>query len=179
MVLQTERLFLRAWQQEDFADLAEMLQDPQVMYAYEHDFSDADVQEWMERQWRRYREHGFGLWAMVEKQSGEIVGQAGLTIQQCEGQDVLEIGYHLKKKHWKKGYAAEAAKGCMQYAFEILDAPAVYSIIKSDNLASQRVAERMGMKKQREFWATYYAGPMLHFLYGRENPSTQKEEIER
>ena len=98
MVLQTERLFLRAWQQEDFADLAEMLQDPQVMYAYEHDFSDADVQEWMERQWRRYREHGFGLWAMVEKQSGEIVGQAGLTIQQCEGQDVLEIGYHLKKK---------------------------------------------------------------------------------
>ena len=125
MILQTERLCLRKWQQEDFADLAEMLQDPQVMYAYEHDFSDADVQAWMERQWQRYRENGFGLWAAVEKQSGDIVGQAGLTIQHCEGQDILEIGYHLKRKHWKKGYAAEAAKGCMQYAFEVLGAPAV------------------------------------------------------
>ncbi|MEY8382479.1 GNAT family N-acetyltransferase [Christensenellaceae bacterium 44-20] len=178
MILQTERLCLRKWQQEDFADLAEMLQDPQVMYAYEHGFSDADVQEWMERQWRRYREHGFGLWAVVEKQSGDIVGQAGLTIQHCEGQDILEIGYHLKRKHWKKGYAAEAAKGCMQYAFEVLGAPAVYSVIKSDNLASQKVAERMGMKKQKEFWATYYAGPMLHFLYGREKPNKQKEEAQ-
>ena len=82
MILQTERLYLRKWQQEDFADLAEMLQDPRVMYAYEHDFSDADVQEWMERQWRRYQEHGFGLWAMVEKQSGRLRDEAARTLRE-------------------------------------------------------------------------------------------------
>ena len=111
MILQTERLFLRKWQQEDFADLAEMLQDPQVMYAYEHDFSDADVQAWMERQWLRYQKDGFGLWAVVEKQSEEIVGQAGLTIQQCEGQDVFGNWLSFEKKTLEKRLCSRSGKG--------------------------------------------------------------------
>ena len=174
MVLQTQRLILRRWEQEDFADLAEILQDPQVMYAYEHDFSDAEVQAWLERQFARYKKDGFGLFAVVEKESGEIVGQAGLSWQDCQGEQVLEIGYHLKRKYWHHGYAAEAARGCLQYAFEALGAPVVYSIIKSDNTASQKVAERMGMRRIRQFWTTYYAGSMLHYLYGVENPQKER-----
>ena len=92
MVLRTKRLFLREMEPSDFADLAEILQDPKVVYAYEHTFSDADVWEWLERQRRRYREDGFGLWAAVLKQTGEMIGQAGLTLQPCEGEQVLEIG---------------------------------------------------------------------------------------
>ena len=61
MILETKRLFLRRWTQEDFADLAEMLQDPEVMYAYEHDFSDDDVRAWLNRQLARYEKDGFGL----------------------------------------------------------------------------------------------------------------------
>ena len=62
MILETERLFLREWEQSDFDDLAQILQNPHVMYAYEHDFSKEDVQTWLDRQRKRYKEYGFGLW---------------------------------------------------------------------------------------------------------------------
>lgn len=166
MILETKRLFLRRWTQEDFADLAEMLQDPEVMYAYEHDFSDDDVRAWLNRQLARYEKDGFGLFAAVRKEDGVVVGQAGITWQDPEGEPVLEIGYHLKRRYWHMGYAAEAALGCRDYAFSALNAPEVFSIIKSDNFASQKVAERMGMRKRKEFTVTYYAGEMLHYLYG-------------
>ncbi len=168
MRIETRRLILRPWEPGDFADLAEILRDPRVMYAYEHAFSDADVWAWLERQLARYEKNGFGLCAVVKKQGGAVVGQAGLFWQDCQGEQVLEIGYHLKYGDWHQGYAAEAAQGCRRYAFEALGAPAVYSIIKSDNIPSQKVAERVGMHRLKEFWATYYAAPMLHYLYGVE-----------
>lgn len=107
MILETGRLVLREMEQADFDDLAQMLQDPEVMYAYEHDFSDADVQEWLDRQRMRYAKYGFGLWAMILKETGEMIGQAGLTMQPYRGTEVLEIGYLLKKRFWHNGYAAK------------------------------------------------------------------------
>lgn len=170
MILETPRLILREMTQEDFGDLAEMLQDPKVMYAYEHDFTDADVQEWLDRQRNRYKEYGFGLWAMVLKQTGKMIGQAGLTMQPYRGREVLEIGYLLKQKYWHHGYAREAAAGCKEYAFEKLQKSKVHSIIKIDNIPSIRVAESIGMTKEDEFVTQYYHGDMLHALY-----SVQKE----
>ena len=165
MVLRTKRLFLREMEPSDFADLAEILQDPKVVYAYEHTFSDADVWEWLERQRRRYREDGFGLWAAVLKQTGEMIGQDGLTLQPCEGEQVLEIGYLLKAKYWHRGYAREAAQACKEYAFTQLHAQQVCSIIKADNEPSKRVAQSIGMKPVKTFTARYYHGDMLHILY--------------
>ncbi len=165
MILETERLTLRKLTQDDLPDMRAILQDPDVMYAYEHDFSDADVQRWMDKQYRRYEELGFGLWAVVLKETGEMVGQAGLTMQECEGEAVLEIGYLFKKAHWHRGYATEAATGCRDYAFNILGSDVVHAIIKADNYASQRVAKRVGMGKVKEFTTRYYAGDMLHYLY--------------
>ena len=168
MILETNRLYLREMTQEDFSDLAGMLQDPEVMYAYEHDFSDEDVQVWLDRQRMRYAKYGFGLWAMILKETGEMIGQAGLTMQPYRGGEVLEIGYLLKKKNWHNGYAREAAEGCKKYAFETLGAPKVHSVIKADNVASQRVAESVGLRKEDEFVTQYYNGDMLHFLYSLE-----------
>ncbi len=165
MILKTERLLLRELKQSDFEDLAEILQNPAVMYAYEHDFSDKDVQQWLDRQTERYRSYGFGLWALVLQDTGEMIGQAGLTMQSYKGSEVLEIGYLLKKNFWHYGYAREAAGGCKKYAFEHLDRDKVYSIINADNFASMRVAESIGMKKEDEFITQYYNGDMLHFLY--------------
>ena len=169
MILETQRLILREMEQADFDDLAQMLQDPEVMYAYEHDFSDADVQEWLDRQRMRYQRYGFGLWAMILKETGEMIGQAGLTMQPHRGSEVLEIGYLLKKRFWHHGYAREAAEGCRQYAFETLKAPKVHSVIKADNYASQRVAASIGMRREDEFIARYYNGDMLHYRYSMEN----------
>ena len=120
VVFETERLAFREMNQDDFLDLAEMLQNPKVMYAYEHDFSNSDVQQWLDRQIGRYRDYGFGLWAVISKTSGVMVGQAGLTMQPYRNKDVLEIGYLLKKEFWHCGYAREAAEGCKRYAFEQL-----------------------------------------------------------
>ena len=89
-ILRTERLLLREMTWEDLPDLAQMLQDPLVMYAYEHEFTDEDVKQWLSRQLDRYEKYGFGLWAAVLKGSGRMVGQAGLTYQKCEGAQVLE-----------------------------------------------------------------------------------------
>ena len=97
MILETERLYLREMEQSDFADLAEMLQNPNVMYAYEHDFTDEDVQIWLDRQKERYKEYGFGLWAVILKPTAVMIGQAGLTIQPYRDERVLEIGYLLKE----------------------------------------------------------------------------------
>lgn len=169
MILETGRLVLREMEQSDVDDLAQMLQDPEVMYAYEHDFSDADVQEWLDRQRMRYAKYGFGLWAMILKETGEMIGQTGLTMQPYRGTEVLEIGYLLKKRFWHNGYAREAAEACRRYAFEVLKAPRVHSIIKADNYASQRVAQSIGMRKGDEFIARYYNGDMLHELYFIEN----------
>ena len=93
MIFETERLKLRELNIGDFKDLAEILQDKNVVYAYEHDFSDRDVHEWMERLFNRYLKYGFGLWAVELKGSGEMIGQAGLTIQPYNESEVLEIGY--------------------------------------------------------------------------------------
>lgn len=74
MILETERLFLRKMEQNDFQDLAEILQNPKVMYAYEHNFSDNDVQVWLDRQMERYKKYGFGLWAVVSKDNSKMIG---------------------------------------------------------------------------------------------------------
>ncbi len=166
VILQTERLLLRELEEGDIPDLREMLQDRRVMYAYGHDFSDEDVRAWYERQQRRYATLGFGLWAAVERAGGEMVGQAGLTIQLCEGREVLEAGYLLKRRYWHRGYAREAARACRDYAFETLGADEVFSIIRTDNFPSIRVAESVGMRRIKEFTTRYYAGDMRHYLYG-------------
>lgn len=165
MVIVTPRLLLRELEQSDFADLAEMLQDPDVVYAYEHRFTHEDVQAWLDRQKARYAQYGFGLWAVVNKNAGEVVGQAGLTLQPCEEEEVLEIGYLLKKRFWHQGYAREAAEGIKQYAFYTLNAPKVCSIIKTYNVPSMQVAKAIGMEKEKEFTAAYFNGGRPHFLF--------------
>lgn len=166
----TPRLILRPLTQNDWEDLAQILQDDQVMYAYGHHFQDADVQQWLDRQQQRYRQHGFGLWAAVEKQSGHMVGQVGLTLQPCLGRQVLEVGYLLKKRYWHRGYAREAAASCVQYAFCQLGATRVHAIIKCDNQPSLRVAQALGMTCRQTFTTRYYAGDMRHYLYAIDAP---------
>lgn len=164
-ILRTGRLALREMTEDDLGDLREILQDPEVMYAYEHDFSEEDVRKWLSRQQDRYRKDGFGLWAVTLRATGEMVGQAGLTWQDCEGEPVLEVGYLLKKRFWHQGYASEAARACRDYAFCALGAEKVSSCIKTDNFPSIRVAEAAGMRREKTYTAHYYNGPMTHYLY--------------
>lgn len=142
-----------------------ILQDDETMYAYEGAFSDEEVQEWLDRQISRYQKWGFGLWAVILKETDEMIGQCGLTMQPWKGEEVLEIGYLFNRMYWHKGYAAEAAKACKKYAFEILKANEVCSIIRDTNIASQKVAMRNGMCV-KDSWIKHYRGvDMPHDRY--------------
>ena len=151
MILETPRLRFRRLTEDDFDNLCTILQDPQAMYAYEHAFSDEEVREWLDRQLARYQEYGFGLWAVLHKDTDEFIGQAGLTMQDCDGEQVLEIGYLFRRAYWHQGYATEAARALKQYAFDTLGAQRVYSIIRDTNIASQKVAMRNGMLPVHQF----------------------------
>lgn len=174
MILETARLYLRELCLSDFPALCKILQDEDVMYAYEHAFSDAEVTAWLQNQLRRYREYGFGLWAVILKDTDEVIGQCGLTLQPTPQGEVLEIGYLFQKAYWHKGYATEAAQACKAYAFNTLRAKEVYSIIRENNYASRHVAERNGMTEKGKFIKHYYGMDMPHILYSAENKVQEK-----
>lgn len=165
MILETERLYLREICQADIESLCKILQDEETMYAYEGAFSDQEVQEWLDRQIARYRKWNFGLWAVILKETDEMIGQCGLTMQPWKDNEVLEIGYLFQRAYWHKGYAFESAKACKKYAFEVLDAQEVCSIIRDTNIASQNVAIRNGMVLT-DSWTKHYKGvDMPHYRY--------------
>lgn len=165
MILETERLYLRQMEQSDFESLCKILQNAEVMYAYEHAFDDTEVQEWLDRQIERYSEFGFGLWAVILKSTDEVIGQCGITIQDYNGTDVMEIGYLFQKKFWHCGYATEAAIACKKYAFEVLNCDEIFSIIRDTNIASQKVAIKNGMKVCGKLTKHYYNMDMLHIVF--------------
>ena len=170
MILETERLALRELDQSDFAALRAILQDEQVMYAYEHAFTNLEVQAWLDRQRDRYAKDGFGLWAMVEKATGEMMGQCGLTLQDWGERQVPEIGYHLRRDRWHRGYASEAAAACRDHAFHVLGFREVYSIIRDSNLPSQRVALRTGMCVVGRVTRHYRGVDMPHLVFSVKKP---------
>lgn len=102
MILQTKRLYLRQMEQRDLDCLCSILQDKEVMYAYEHAFSDSEAQDWLDRQIDRYHTYGFGLWAVILKENEEMIGQCGLTMQEWGEKEVPEIGYLFQKAYWKR-----------------------------------------------------------------------------
>lgn len=173
-ILETKRLYLREMEQSDYSGLCKILQDEKVMYAYEHAFSDDEVQAWLDKQLRRYIEDGFGLWAVILKETDEMIGQCGISIQDCGGKQVPEVGYLFQRKFWHQGYATEAAIACKEYAFDTLNIEEVYTIIRDINIASQKVAVRNGMERRGMIMKHYYGMDMPHYYY-----SIRKESCER
>ncbi len=165
-ILETERLTLREMTRDDLPALAAILQDGETMYAYEGAMSDAETKDWLERQLTRYEKDGFGLWAVCLKDTGEMIGQTGVTLQPVENEQLPEIGYLFNRAYWHKGYAAEAAAACRQYAFDVLGISEIYSIIRDTNMASMNVAIRNGMTVRKRFIKHYRGVVMPHFLFG-------------
>lgn len=171
MILETKRLYLKELTTNDFPALCAILQDIRVMYAYEHAFSKEECKEWFERQLSRYKKDGFGLWAVILKETNQLIGQCGITIQEIPHKKVLEIGYLFNYDYWHQGFAIEAASACKQYAFTSLQAKEVYSIIRDINVASKHVAIKNGMQKVTQFTKHYQGINMPHDVYLVKNNS--------
>lgn len=133
-ITETRRLLIREMVPSDFDALCRILCDEEAMRAaYGNTFSIEEARNWMNRHFKRYETYGFGLWAVVLKETGEMIGQCGLTMQSWREKELLEIGYLFQK-------------ACRDYAFSALHADRVYSIIRDTHTASQNVAVRNGMK---------------------------------
>lgn len=130
IIIETDRLFMRKMTYDDIPSLNKILQDEKTMYAYEHAFSDEEVMSWLEKQMKNYETYGFGLFGMILRETGEFIGQCGITMQDFIGKSVPEIGYLLNRDFWHNGYATEAALAMKKYAFEVLSLKEVYSIIR-------------------------------------------------
>jgi [ribosomal protein S5]-alanine N-acetyltransferase len=124
-------------------------------------FDSAAVESWIERNRQRYARDGHGLWAMILKSSGELIGDCGLTVQRIDGANEIEIGYHVRRDLWGQGFATEAARACRDYGFARPPVERLISIIRPENLASRQVAEKIGMAVWKNI---IYAG-LPHLVY--------------
>ena len=167
VVLETERLILRHLTPDDLDAVFAVIGDAVAMKYYPRAFSRDDAQDWISRSQERYRNDGYGLFAVVLKATGEVIGDCGLMRQDVEGESMLEVGYHLRRDHWGHGYATEAAGACMEYAFHELAADGIISLILAENAPSRRVAERNGMQAERQ--VMFHERPHLLYSVTRED----------
>ena len=162
IILETERLILREFAAADIDDLALVLCDRENMRFYPDAFERQHVQEWIERNKRRYEQgDGIGLWAMILKADARLIGDCGLIPQVIDGFAETEIGYHLRREYQGRGYATEAARACREYGFAKLGRSRLISLIRPENVPSRRVAERNGMVIEKE---TIFHD-LLHLVY--------------
>lgn len=151
MIVETERLLLREMTENDFDALYRVLADSDIMQHYPYAFDEDRVREWINRNIERYQIFGFGLWAVCLKETGEMIGDCGLTMQLINGQIKPEIGYHIRGDQQQKGYAKEAAVAVRDWTFYNTPFNVVYSYMKYTNEPSFKTAISYGCKQVDEF----------------------------
>lgn len=166
VVMETERLLIRRITRKDMDALLAIMGKPEVMSTWEHGFTQKDVRKWINRQLTRYRKDGFGYFAVMLKESGKLIGQAGLMKSTINGNEAVELGYILDNAYRHNGYGTEAARACLEYAFGELSLETVCCSIRPENKASIRVAERLGMTLCASHTVIYNEKEMPHLIYG-------------
>ena len=151
MIIETERLSLREMDENDFDALYEVLADADIMQHYPYTFDENRVRNWIQRNIERYRIFGFGLWAVCLKETGEMIGDCGITLQLIDGQIKPEIGYHIRADKQRNGYAKEAAIAVRDWTFNNTPFQIVYSYMKYTNEPSEKTAISYGCKQVDEY----------------------------
>jgi RimJ/RimL family protein N-acetyltransferase len=151
--LETERLILRQWLDDDRPAFAMLNRDPEVMQFFTFTRTPAEADAVMDLLNDHIGRHGFGFWAMESKQTGETVGFTGLQHVNFEARfcPAVEIGWRLLRPFWGEGYATEAARVSLEYAFKRLHLDEVVSFAVESNVRSRAVMERIGMVHDPEF----------------------------
>lgn len=168
--LQTPRLVMRSLQICDTDMLYAFMRRKEVMYAWEHGFTRKEVRRWIDRQIYRYYSDGIGYWGVaLHEDSKTLIGQSGLMKTTICGNVVVEIGYIFDSTYWHNGYATEAARHLITYAFDNLQLPDVYCSIRPENKVSIQVAEKLGMKPCGCHIVVCRGKEMHHDIYKLEN----------
>lgn len=159
--METKRLLFRKIEQSDYDNLKAIISDPETMKFYPKPYNDEGVQRWINWCLGCYEKRGFGLFAIILKDENKFIGDCGITLQNINGKDVFEIGYHINKEYWNNGYASEASQYMKDYFFTNTSYDEVYSYMNKLNYQSRRVAEKNGMS----FVEEYLEDDVLHVVY--------------
>jgi RimJ/RimL family protein N-acetyltransferase len=149
--METERLRIREYTEEDFDALYEILSDAETMKYYPRPYDENGVRRWINWCLESYGQNGFGLWALELKEPGAFIGDCGISMQRIDGELLPEIGYHVHKNYWRQGYAKEACRAVKDWLFENTDYPCVYSYMNRENIASRATAAANGMTQIKEY----------------------------
>lgn len=147
--LRTDRLVLRRWRESDRGPFAELNADPAVMEHFPAPLTPAESDAMIDRLDAAIEERGFGFWALETAGTGEFVGFTGLSVPRFEAHftPAVEIGWRLARSAWGRGYASEAARRALRFAFDDLGLAEVVSFTATANVRSQAVMERIGMTR--------------------------------
>lgn len=168
IVIETKRLILRKINENDYEEIAEILQDIDIMYAWEKSFSRDEVIQWINKNIDRYSNDGYSYYLAINKDDESVIGVMGPLVESINGSDFIGVAYILNKKYWGKGYATEGVASCIDYAFKNLNADKVIAQIRPENKASCMVAQRLNMKIEGEFTKLYEGKEMRHLIYSIE-----------
>jgi RimJ/RimL family protein N-acetyltransferase len=146
--LEIARLYLRPFTVDDLTAHHQMVgSDPQVIW-HGKALTLEESRAARERRMNHREQHGFGMWAVVEKETGNLLGHAGL--QMLENTDEVEPGYYFGRPAWGKGIAPEAGSACLRYGFETLALTEIVAVVRPENNASQRVLTKLGLHYVRD-----------------------------
>ena len=149
-ILQTERLLLRELNPDDAENFYKLNLNPNVIkYTGNSAFKDIDEAKEFLENYQDYKLNGFGRWAVIEKSTNEFLGWCGLKYD--KNLDETDIGFRFFEEHWNKGLATESAKACINFGFENLNLKSIVGRAMSENIASIKVLEKIGLKFEKEF----------------------------
>jgi len=153
-MIETSRLVLRLMDENDLDDMLKIFTDKNVMKCFGlESFSREQMKKWVDRNLDHQKKYGYGLFSGILKSNQELIGDCGLEHTEFEEKPCVEIGYDFLSKYWNQGYATEAARAVKDYAVGRLSIDSKYlcSFIRKNNKASQRVSEKIGMQKIKEY----------------------------
>lgn len=153
-ILETPRLALRELTLDDVDGLLEIFADPVAMWAYPSTKSREETEDWIRWAQASYLANGWGLWAVIRSADRRFLGDCGPMLQPVEGTNVAELGYHIVRQEWGRGYASEAALACRDWFFANTQHERLVSIVWPPNAASRRVAEKVHARMREFTWET-------------------------
>jgi ribosomal-protein-alanine N-acetyltransferase len=165
-VLETERLLLRPFTLDDLDDFAAICGDPVVMRFYPAPWTREEAQAFIEAQIEAEGQQSWSLRAVIHREDGRLIGFCGLKRQIVEGAEEIEVGYMLRWEYWGRGLAPEAARAWIAFAFAELGLSRVISLIRPENTPSIRVAEKNGLRHERD--VIFGRGGFRHRVYVAE-----------
>ena len=147
--IRTDRLVVREFTEGDAAELSRAFASPEVLWWDPAPFTLERARAWIAEARDGYARSGCGLYAVELRDGGRLLGDCGLVLRTVGGEKFVEIGWHLERRAWGRGYATEAARAVLAHS-EDLGVRRVCSLIAPGNLRSRRVAEKLGMVVERE-----------------------------